>query len=92
MFLNPIYTYTHVSVNVTLCLYMTCNYLHLHNFTLFYTCSFIITFTILIKRAIDKEPLDQMIKLVINKQIGKKKFHGCQLVIECAKNQTTEII
>jgi hypothetical protein len=34
---------------------------------------------VLIKRAIDEEPLYQMIKLEINKQIGKKQFHGCHL-------------
>lgn len=64
---------------------MACNYLHLHGFTLFYTCSFIVTFIILIKRAIDEEPLDQMIKLEINKQIGKKQFHGCHLWLNMPK-------
>lgn len=64
---------------------MACNYLHLYGFTLFYTCLFIVTFIILIKRAIDKEPLDQMIKLEINKGIGKKTFHGCHLWLNVPK-------
>ncbi len=40
---------------------------------------------VLIKRAIDEEPLYQMIKLEINKQIGKKQFHGCHLWLNVPK-------